>query len=313
MSKIYRCGVSWLAAFAVAVSCSQAALAQRINFGGSGQSKHSDKNHDDDHDDDRRDQSNNRSSKSGNSTSQKIQQFFQQGTGGQSDQKRSDAERFRNSNQQQGHRGQQFQNLHGHNHGGHDNHNHGSWHGDKWQGSRKIDNWVQTFGGGKKPFSAQWYHDHPKAWKYDNNKTNIWVVGSVPGVYQWLNWGNVPPQYNVGHNHQQHFDPSHYGEWYPLGVYSLMAGPGDIGTRIVQLAIDHHGHLAGNYYDMISDSNYSISGDVKRQSERVYFSLNKNKHIGFRAHISQLLQPYGTITVQLPGGEQQWQFVRLED
>jgi hypothetical protein len=81
----------------------------------------------------------------------------------------------------------------------------------------------------------------------------------------------------------------------------------------VQLAVDRDGHVAGNYYDMITNSACNVSGDVKRKSQRVNFSLNKNKSITFRAHISQLLQPYGTISANLPGGEQQWQFVRLED
>jgi hypothetical protein len=320
MSKFYRsCAVLCLWAFVVVATSSQTVLAQRINFGGAGQNNQRDNDQDDDRDDNDNDldnnQSNNRgSSRSGSSNSQKIQQFFRNSQGGkQGGQGSNNQDRSRRSDRDERFPGGQIQPFPGQNYsGGQNNLKHGNWQGGKWQGSRKIDNWVQTFGGDKKPFSAQWYHDHPKAWKYDNQKSNVWVVGTVPGVYQWLGWGNVPQQY-IGHDHAHHFDPSHYGQWYPLGVYSLMAGPGDMGTRIVQLAVDRHGHIAGNYYDMISNSNYSISGDVRRQSQRVYFTLNKNKQIGFRSHISQLLQPYGTVTVQLPGGEQHWQFVRLEN
>jgi hypothetical protein len=189
----------------------------------------------------------------------------------------------------------------------------GGWQGDRWQGSRNVNNWSQVFAGGKQPFSQQWYQDHPKAWKYDNNKANIWVTASLPGVYSWLGWGNVPQQYNVGIVNSKSFDQHHYGQWYPLGVFSLMSGPGDMGTRVVQLAIDQHGHIAGNYYDMIADANYSISGDVRRQSQRLYWTLNKNKYIRFDAPLYRLFQPYGYMTVQLPGGEQDWQFVRLEN
>ena len=124
----------------------------------------------------------------------------------------------------------------------------------------------------------------------------------------------MPQQYRAYYgNNVQQFDHSHYGEWYPLGVFSLMAGPGDPGTRMVQLAVDQHGHIAGNYYDMITNSNYSLSGDIRQQSQRVSWSLNKNQAVRFRASLYQLLQPYGTLTVQLPGGDQQWQFVRLEN
>ena len=73
----------------------------------------------------------------------------------------------------------------------------GSWKGNKWQGTRKVDNWTKVFGNSQQPFSSQWYKDHPQAWKYDNNKSNVWVVATVPGVYSWLGWGNVPPQYGV--------------------------------------------------------------------------------------------------------------------
>ena len=166
------------------------------------------------------------------------------------------------------------------------------------------------------PSARKWYKDHPKAWKYDgnNNNANIYIGGTLPGLYGWLGWGNVPQQYRsyYGNNVSQ-FNRAHYGEWYPLGVFSLMAGPGDNGTRIVQLAVDQHGHISGNYYDMITGSNYSVSGDIRQQSQRASFALNKNQMVRFRAPVYQLLQPYGPITVSLPGGDQQWQFVRLEN
>ncbi len=92
-----------------------------------------------------------------------------------------------------------------------------------------------------------------------------------------------------------------------------MSGPGDPGTRIVQLAVDQHGHISGNYYDMITNTNYSLSGELRQQSQRVSWSLNKNQFVRFRANLYELLQPYGSLTVELPGGEQQWQFVRLEN
>jgi hypothetical protein len=305
MSQIIRMSLMLvLATLVAAVVDSQIGFAQRISFGGSNQ------NDDDDDDDDenQNSQGGRRSSQSGNPNIQQFQQFFQGGQGGQgqSGQGQGGPIQFRRS-------GQQGQLIQGQQQGSQGGLKIGTWQAGKWQGSHKIENWMQTFGGSQQPFSSQWYQDHPKAWKYDNNKANIWVVATLPGVYSWLGWGNVPPQYNVGYGNVQPFDPSYYGDWYPLGVYSLMAGPGDMGTRIVQLAVDRHGHVAGNYYDMITNSAYNVSGDVKRQSQRVYWSLNKNQFVRFRAHISQLLQPYGMVTVQLPGGEQQWQFVRLEN
>jgi hypothetical protein len=189
----------------------------------------------------------------------------------------------------------------------------GRWQGDRWEGTRKADNWNKAFGNNHQLFSSQWYKDHPQAWKYNNNKANVWVVATVPGVYSWLGWGSVPQQYRVGYGRVEQFDHSHYGDWYPLGVYSLMSGEGDIGSRIVQLAVDQHGHINGNYFDMIANSDHGISGDIDRQSQRAEFWLNRNPKVRFRVSIARLLQPYGSITVRIPVGDQRWQFVRMEN
>ena len=315
MNKIMRPMCLLAFALVVVAGDSRPAAAQGFNIGGlkNQGDNQSDNNKDDDDDD--RDDSNGqggRHSQSGNPSDKKgIEQFQQFFPGGQSGQEQGGTNQYRRSNQQgqfqnQQFQGQQFQ-------GNQNGLTIGGWNAGKWQGSHKIESWTKQFGGNQQPFSAQWYNDHPKAWKYDNNKANIWVVASMPGVYNWLGWGNVPQQYQGNYGNVPQFDTSNYGNWYPLGVFSLMAGPGDAGTRIVQLAVDRNGRIAGNYYDMITNSSYNVSGDVRQQSQRVSFSLNKNQFIRFRTSVGQLLQPYGSLTVQLPGGEQQWQIVRLEN
>jgi hypothetical protein len=328
MKMTYRLSVVLLSTMAVVlVTNSQSALGQRFKIsGGSSQSDKDkkDKDSDDenkdrkkDKDKDKDDQNNQggNSNKSEKSGPLQIQPFIKNGPGqngqGQGGSNKTSAP-FKVAvpgQFQQQQQGQTFQDD--------DDHKNtlkfGMWKGDQWQGPRKIDSWSKVFGNNKQPFSSQWYKDHPQAWKYDNNKSNVWVVATVPGVYSWLGWGNVPPQYGVGFNNGPQFDPSRYGDWYPLGVYSLMTGPDDMGTRVVQLAVDRHGHVAGNYYDMITDSDHGVSGEVQRQTQRVEWTLNKNPNVRFRSSIMRLLQPYGSVTVQLPGGQQRWQFVRLEN
>lgn len=299
------------------------ATAQGINIGGvkiQSNSSNRNQSNDDEEDDNNSNRQGGRRSRSrnqsNNQTGDEIPEQFKQfipGQGGQGGQ--SNSNQFRRSNQQGNFQNNgQFQPWQQGNQSGFSI---GNWNAGKWQGTRDAKKWTQAFGGNQQPFSSQWYKDHPKAWKYDNNNSNanIWIGGSLPGLYTWLGWGNVPQQYRVYYNQNSssQFNPAHYGQWYPLGVYSLMAGPGDPGTRIVQLAVDRHGHIAGNYYDMITNSNYSLSGDIRQQSQRVSFSLNKNQFVRFRAPIYELLQPYGSITVSLPGGDQRWQFVRLEN
>jgi len=190
----------------------------------------------------------------------------------------------------------------------------GSWRGDKWEGSNKVGNWAQAFGYKKTSiFGDQWYRDHPQAWRYDNNQANIWVTGTVPGVYSWLGWGTMPPQYQAYYGNAPKFDASRFGDWYPLGVFSLMSSPDDMGTRIVQLAVDRRGQLAGTYFDMISDTENRIVGELNRQTQRAEWSLRRNPDVTFRASVYRLLQPSGYVTVRLPGGDQRWQFVRLEN
>lgn len=328
MTTSYRLGglLLWAAIAALVVN-SQASFAQRIKIGGSNQNSNNKKDKDNDDEervkDKNKDNQNNQNggSKSNDAnTQQKIQQFLDRKQGGQNGQGQGGSNQNRGSNRPGQFPGQfpsQQQQIQKFSQQDDDNNKNflklGTWRGDQWQGSRKIDNWTKVFGNNQQPFSSNWYKDHPQAWKYDNNKSNVWVVATLPGVYTWLGWGNMPQQYQADYGNGPQFDPSRYGDWYPLGVYSLMAGEDDMGTRVVQLAIDRRGRIAGNYYDLITNSNYNVSGDVDRQSQRAIWSLNKNQYVRFRASIMRLLQPYGTVTVQLPGGDQRWQFVRLEN
>jgi hypothetical protein len=296
MSKNFRMAVALVSTLCVVfVVDIQRTLGQRIKISGGNQNN---RDRDDDEDDDDENRSN-RSSR--DRTEDQVREFLQ----GQSSQRGQGGQRQGNVNQFQ-----QFQQFRPQQ--STQNYRFGGWQGDRWQGSRDVERWAKIFGGGKHPFSEEWHQEHPKAWKHEHHDhDDLWVVATLPGIYSWLGWGNAPVQPGVRVTAPP--DLSRFHDFYPLGVYSLMSGPGDMGTRIVQLAIDRHGHIAGNYYDMITDTNSSVSGDVRRDSQRVYWSVNKNKSIRFRVSLNRLVQPYGTMTVQLPGGEQDWQFVRLEN
>jgi hypothetical protein len=323
MSTFYRLGVVVaLVACVILAADSRIAFGQRIVIGGNQNDRDRDRDEDEDDDDDDENRDRDRDERA-QTIERNVQQFFQPRQGGQRGQGRGDDidQNFRRDNRQNQFQDRRFQqqpqNFGRPQENAQGGLRIGNWQGDRWQGSHDIEQWVRVFGGDQKPFSSQWYDEHPKAWGHDHdhdrNHDHVWVAATLPGVYSWLGWGDVPREFGVNIGNSARVDLSQYHDWYPLGVYSLMAGPGDMGTRIVQLAVDRHGHIAGNYYDMISDSNYSLSGEIGRQQQRVYFSLNKNKYVRFRVHISRLLRPYGAMIVQLPGGEQEWQFVRLED
>jgi hypothetical protein len=339
MSKSIQLGVVLaLSALVSHVTDSRFAAAQRINFGNQNNNNNNGDSDDRDEEEERDEDEVNdqvrrrgRSSSSNSSTEEQVQQFLQRRQTGQNNQNQGQqggTQQLRRGNRQgqgehfqdgqfqdgqlqiQGGRfgGGQFQQFRPQD--GQQNLRFGNWQGNDWQGSRKVDNWAKVFGSGKQPFSREWYDEHPKAWRHEeHDHDDVWVTATLPGVYSWLGWGNAP---GVRIGTQPGVDLSRFHDFYPLGVYSLMSGPGDMGTRIVQLSIDRHGHISGNYYDMITDTNSSVSGDVRRDSQRVYWYVNKNRSIRFRASLNRLLQPYGTVVVQMPGGEQDWQFVRLE-
>jgi len=188
----------------------------------------------------------------------------------------------------------------------------GDWQKNNWQGSHKIEYWNKQYNNGPQPFSAKWYDNHPNAWYYNHPHSDVWVVATIPGVYSWLGWGNNYPQGYV-YDNSQPFNPDAYGEWYPLGVYSMVTGPGDNGTRIVQLSVDRQGNINGTYYDLVMDTSRQVSGRIRQSSQTVSWSLNSNPQLTFRAPLNELMQPQGVVTVQLPGGEQEWQLIRLQN
>jgi hypothetical protein len=323
--------VGILAAMLVGVASERAALAQiKINFGGSNQSSNQSNNDQNDENQNNRRNRNNKQSDD-DSKAQQVQQFFQGQQGGQWGQgdnsqqfqqqfqnRRSNGQgQFQSSQKSSGQYSQSFQ-QNGLQFG---NGQLGNWQSRNWQGSRNVKQWSQTYGSGTQPFSKKWYDNHPKAWHYDHNHwdDHVWVVATTDGVAAWLGWAQprgtrvVYGYQPSGVSSQQIYDPTYFGEWYPLGVYSLVTGPYDSGTRMMQLSVDRHGNVAGSYYDMITDTSHNVSGRVYQKSQHVYWTLSSNQNLKFRSSLGELTQPQGTVVAKLPGGDQVWQLVRLEN
>ena len=98
-----------------------------------------------------------------------------------------------------------------------------------------------------------------------------------------------------------------------LGVYTISTGPGDDGTRLVELAVDKHGHIRGNYYDSIANVAHNITGHIHEPTQQVQWRLDSNQQLVFFTPLSQLTQSQGVVYVKLPSGkQQQWQLARME-
>jgi len=200
----------------------------------------------------------------------------------------------------------------------------------KWQNKshkdhKELKNFVVQFGG-PQPFSDKWYKDHPHAWHHrHHDHDDAWKVVTAAGVLGFLGWEVYHPRNTVVIYEPVSYDrlfvsepgividPSR-GDWMPLGVYSLMLGPDDASTRMLDLAIDRHGHIRGSYYDMISGASYNVAGVIDARTQYAQWSLESNRQLTFYTPLNELMQPQGIVTVRLPSGQrQEWQLVRMED
>jgi hypothetical protein len=189
---------------------------------------------------------------------------------------------------------------------------------------KDVKKYVVKFGG-PEPFSAKWYKDHPKAWHYHHHDhDDAWKVITAASVVGFLGWeayhshGPVvvyqPLPYDTLFVSRPGviIDPA-VGQWMPLGQFSLMLGPGDSSTRMLDLAIDRAGHIRGSYYDMVSGVSHNVAGIVDGRTQYAQWSLESNRGLTFYTPLGELMQPQGLVYVQLPSGErQQWQLVRME-
>jgi hypothetical protein len=204
-----------------------------------------------------------------------------------------------------------------------DQNNKNKWQNQSHKDHKELHKWVDNFGGAK-PFSSKWYKDHPKAWHHKHHDHDDWKFVTAAGLVGFLGWqayhsqGPVivyqPVPYDTLFVNRPGviIDPNR-GEWMPLGVYSLMVGPGDESTRMLDLVVDRFGHIRGSYYDMISDSSYNVAGIIDGRTQYAQWSLESNRQLTFYTPIGEMMQPQSYVNVQLPSGQrQQWQLVRME-
>jgi len=251
----------------------------------------------------------------GNGPQNNQSQKFQQGQNFQNLQKQSQFQNLQkqNSSQQKDQKNIQLQGAQ----------NKPDWIEKSHKDHKDVKNFVVKFGG-PEPFSNKWYKDHPKAWHHHHDNDDAWKIVTAAGLVGFLGWEAYHPRTVVVYQPVPYdtlfvsrpgviIDPSR-GDWAPLGRFSLMLGPGDNSTRMLDLAVDRFGHIRGSYYDMISDASYNVAGIIDQRSQYAQWSLESNRGLTFYTPLGEMMQPQGLVYVQLPSGErQQWQIVRMED
>ena len=327
MSKYFRTSLILVLTALVAGANSTSAFADKKNNNNS----NSDEKKDKDKDDDQNNQKNSGQKKYNyqKSNNQQLQNGFQsngkQGkfSGQQFSSSQSNIQ-FKNSQQGQNFQKQQWQNgqkqsdpsnlqkFNGPN----------NWTSQSHHDHKEVHNFVVKFGG-PEPFSDKWYKDHPHAWHHDHHGNDAWKVVTAVGVVGFLGWEAYHPHTVVVYEPVPYdtlfvsrpgviIDPAR-GEWMPLGVYSLMLGPADSSTRMLDLAVDRFGHIRGSYYDMVTGASHNVAGIIDARTQYAQWSLESNRQLTFYTPLGEMMQPQGAVNVSLPSGErQQWQLVRME-
>src|SRR5262245_41377945 len=190
MRIFYHFGLVASVAVLAIVADSTSAFAQRrgnINIGGNSNNNNNN-NQDGKNRNRNRDNDNNNKNKSDNQTFQNlIQGGGQGGQSGQGQFNNNNSQYRRNNNQgnnQFNNQGlqQTFKNPQGvqqYIQGGQGVQGQ-SWQKQKYNEHNELQQWVVGFNGGPRPFSNDWYKNHPNAWHWQNNDN--WEVATAAGV-----------------------------------------------------------------------------------------------------------------------------------
>ena len=66
-------------------------------------------------------------------------------------------------------------------------------------------------------------------------------------------------------------------EWLPLGVFALVQKEQSDPHFVMDLAVNKSGAIAGNYSDLVSGTTVPIQGAVDKKTQRVAWTVGKNK------------------------------------
>ncbi|TWU00709.1 hypothetical protein Pla108_16610 [Botrimarina colliarenosi] len=176
-------------------------------------------------------------------------------------------------------------------------------------------------------FSPAWYAQHPNAWQATHPHADAAVVATAAGVTAWLAGQPAGASYPVESSsdttvvytnvEEQADDPvgsvaptSVDDEWLSLGVFELKPQPGAAATQFVQLSIDRDARLRGVFDDQITGVTQNVRGVVDQASGDASWSLEGSPGVVFATTLDALTQGWGSVSVMLPSGRQNWRLDR---
>lgn len=194
-----------------------------------------------------------------------------------------------------------------------------------------VQDWI---GSNPQPFTAEWYLDHPNAWKathpYAGPATAAVTTAAV------ATWFATVPAYAGGTttvvageemdvsdpssdvSYEDPADspanaPTDTRQWMPIGIFAIMPEGQANATRMIQLAVARDGSLRGSHYDVLSEEVAEVRGTVDKEQLEATWRIGQAQTIAFTAPLDALTGPDGMVTVHLPnGGTTAWRTVRIE-
>ncbi|REK18669.1 MAG: hypothetical protein DWQ37_03800 [Planctomycetota bacterium] len=198
-----------------------------------------------------------------------------------------------------------------------------------------------NFKPGQEPFTPAWYAQHPNAWRYTHPHADAWAVATFATAAAWLGIAAVDDDgyyddtSSVYTGETDETDDSSYddqasqqpvspsasaaarararGDYLPLGVFAVAPQGATDASAMLQLAVDKQGTLRGNYYDVLTGNDQSVTGTVDKQTQAVNFQLGSNGKVRFKTSLVSLTQPQGKLTLNYADGRtSDWVLARFD-
>jgi hypothetical protein len=99
----------------------------------------------------------------------------------------------------------------------------------------------------------------------------------------------------------------------PLGVFTLAPENQTEASAMLQLAVSKQGVLRGSYYDLLSDVDHRIRGQVDKKTQRVAWTFGPQGKVMFQTALGVLTEPSGPVSVHYENGQtRQWVLARYD-
>ena len=195
----------------------------------------------------------------------------------------------------------------------------------------RVDSMQAALQGRTQPFTADWYAEHPGAWRYSHPYAGWWGVAGTAGLAAWLGYSIGAGSSAVTTSSAATTDgaaaeasassqatasaetaatPPADLEWMPLGVFATGPKGIDHAHIYLQLAVSRTGEIKGNYYDAVSDATQPITGSIDRETRKATWAVGKGAT--FATTLEALTQTPSDVSMKTGGVTQAWELVQME-